>query len=208
MKKIILGIVLTLIPTSAWANCPSGNCAVEINCTTGVVTYTDAPLPPQPQGAWVKVDANGNATGQAIVCSTDVCGNNNSPYAKATLSAGEQYVLQAKADPVTNNVSGIGNNNLNTQVKVDIPTQEWTVTRTNIVKPVIPLVINNQTIISYTVETVEKFTADTAPWVFPPAPIEIITPDTTTIISDASNTSKTVKVKKAKNKTKKKAAIK
>lgn len=44
MKKIILGIVLTLIPSNAWANCPSGNCAVEINCTTGVVTYTDAPV--------------------------------------------------------------------------------------------------------------------------------------------------------------------
>lgn len=44
MKKIILGIVLALIPSSAWANCPSGNCAVEINCTTGVVTYTDAPI--------------------------------------------------------------------------------------------------------------------------------------------------------------------
>lgn len=44
MKKIILGIVLSLIPTTAMANCPSGNCAVEINCTTGVVTYTDAPV--------------------------------------------------------------------------------------------------------------------------------------------------------------------
>jgi hypothetical protein len=27
----------------AFANCPSGVCAVEINCTTGVITYTDAP---------------------------------------------------------------------------------------------------------------------------------------------------------------------
>jgi hypothetical protein len=42
MKKIILGIVLTLIPTNAWANCPSGVCEMEINCTTGVVTYRDA----------------------------------------------------------------------------------------------------------------------------------------------------------------------
>jgi hypothetical protein len=43
MKKIILGVVLTLIPANAWANCPSGVCEVEINCTTGVVTYRDAP---------------------------------------------------------------------------------------------------------------------------------------------------------------------
>ena len=38
------GLALSLIATPALANCPSGNCAVEINCTTGVVTYTDAPL--------------------------------------------------------------------------------------------------------------------------------------------------------------------
>jgi hypothetical protein len=30
----------------------------------------------------------------------------NSPYAKATLGAGEQYVLQIKADPITKNVAG------------------------------------------------------------------------------------------------------
>jgi len=45
MKKIILisGLALSIIATPALANCPSGNCAVEINCTTGVITYTDAP---------------------------------------------------------------------------------------------------------------------------------------------------------------------
>lgn len=45
MKKIILisGLALSLITTPAIANCPSGVCAVEINCTTGQVTYTDAP---------------------------------------------------------------------------------------------------------------------------------------------------------------------
>jgi hypothetical protein len=45
MKKIILitGLAISSIATPAIANCPSGNCAVEINCTTGVVTYTDAP---------------------------------------------------------------------------------------------------------------------------------------------------------------------
>jgi hypothetical protein len=45
MKKIILisGLALSLIATPALANCPSGICEVEINCTTSVVTYRDAP---------------------------------------------------------------------------------------------------------------------------------------------------------------------
>ena len=45
MKKIILvaGLALSFIATPALANCPSGVCEVEINCTTGVVTYRDAP---------------------------------------------------------------------------------------------------------------------------------------------------------------------
>ena len=194
MKKIILGVVLSLISTHAWAN------------------ETTA------QGAWVKVDANGNAVGGAIVCSPDVCGDSNSPYAKATLGAGEQYVLQAKADPVTNNVAGIGNNNLNTQVQVNIPTQEWTITRTHTVTPEVPIIINNQEVISYTVQTKEKFTVDTAPWVAPKEPVinvisdtATVTIDTSTAVIDAATVSiaaKAVKAKKVKAKTKKKAAIK
>jgi len=35
-------LFLTLGTNTAMANCPSGNCAVEINCTTGEITYTDA----------------------------------------------------------------------------------------------------------------------------------------------------------------------
>ena len=194
MKKIILGIVLSLISTHAWAD------------------ETTA------QGAWVKVDANGNAVGGAIVCSPDVCGDRNSPYAKATLSAGEQYVLQAKADPATNNVVGIGNNNPNTQVQVNIPTQEWTITRTHTVTPEVPLTINNQEVISYTVQTIEKFKADTAPWVAPKETVINVISDTATVIMDTSTaiidtatvsiTAKAIKVKKVKVKTKKKAAIK
>jgi hypothetical protein len=192
MKKIILGVVLSLISTHAWAN-----------DTTA-------------QGAWVKVDASGNAIGGAIVCSSDVCGDSNSPYAKATLNAGEQYVLQAKADPVTNNVAGIGNNNPNTQVQVNIPTQEWTITRTHTVTPEVPVIINNQEVISYTVQTKEKFTADTAPWVAPKEPainvisdtVTVVTDTTTAVIDTVTITAKTVKAKKTKTKTKKKAAIK
>jgi hypothetical protein len=93
-----------------------------------------APAQANDQGAWVKVDANGNAVGGAIVCTPDVCGDNSSPYAKATLGAGERYVLQSKADPVTNNVTGIGNNNPGFQVKVDISTNTWTVANTQVIE--------------------------------------------------------------------------
>lgn len=41
MRKVIFGLLLALIPAPAFANCPSGNCGVEINCMTGVETYYD-----------------------------------------------------------------------------------------------------------------------------------------------------------------------
>jgi hypothetical protein len=46
MKKLIAGLILTWLSiTPALAEgCPSGICSVEINCTTGVVTYRDAPV--------------------------------------------------------------------------------------------------------------------------------------------------------------------
>jgi hypothetical protein len=159
------------------------------------------------QGAWVRVDANGNAVGQAIVCSADVCGDSQSPYARATLGAGEQYVLQAVADPVSGNVAGIGNNNANTQVQVNIPTQEWTVTRTHTITPLEPLIINGQEVISYTVQTVDKFTPQTAPWVFPKEVTEEVVESETPVLVEATAKTKQAKAKKAK-KVKKKAAIK
>jgi hypothetical protein len=48
-RKIIIAtglILLTSINIAYADGCPSGVCAVEINCTTGVVTYTDAPPRP------------------------------------------------------------------------------------------------------------------------------------------------------------------
>jgi hypothetical protein len=48
-KKLIWSVLiittfwLLLQVSPAFANCPSGVCAVEINCTTGEVTYKDAP---------------------------------------------------------------------------------------------------------------------------------------------------------------------
>jgi hypothetical protein len=70
---------------------------------------------------YVKVDAQGNAVGGAIMCDAETCAT-GSAYSNATLQAGEQYVLQTYGN------SGVGNNNPNTEVKVDIPTQTWTVT--------------------------------------------------------------------------------
>lgn len=71
---------------------------------------------------YVKVDAQGNAIGGAIVCDAGTCGDPNSLYSKLTLGDGERYVLQGYG------TTGIGNNNPDTQVKVDIPTNTWTVT--------------------------------------------------------------------------------
>ena len=113
---------------------------------------------------YVKVDASGNAVGGAIMCDAGTCGA-GSLYSQLTLRAGEQYVLQGTGQ------AGIGNNNPNTQVKVDITTNEWTVTRQAEVKPAEPVVINNQQVISYTVQTVETFTPATSPGNDRPAPV-------------------------------------
>jgi len=115
---------------------------------------------------YVKVDANGNAVGGAIMCDAGTCGA-GSQFSQLTLQAGEQYVLQATGH------AGIGNNNSNTQVKVDINTNDWTVTRQVEVKPVEPLLINDQKVISYTVETKETFNPITNPpsWQIVPQPI-------------------------------------
>ena len=214
IKLLVAGLLLSVVTPMAQANanCDTGyGTAVEINATTKVVTYScvkleNPPVPPA-QGAWVKVDASGKATGQAIVCSADVCGDASSPYAKATLSAGEQYVLQAVADPVTNNVVGIGNNNPNTQVQVDLKTQEWTVTRTNTVTPVEPVIINGQKVSTYTYETVDKFTALTAPWVIKQELAEEIveSEEEAPVISKKAVKNKPAKAKKTKVKAKKKA---
>jgi hypothetical protein len=78
-------------------------------------------ITPSYADVYVKVDAEGNAIGGAIVCDSATCGA-GSLYSQLTLQAGERYVLQGYGH------SGIGNNNPDTQVKVDIPTQTWTVT--------------------------------------------------------------------------------
>jgi hypothetical protein len=101
MKKILIAIVLTALSvTNVYA---------------------------EETGAWVSVDSRGNVVSGAIVCTTSVCGNPNSAYAKSTLQEGQTYVLQTKADS-NGNVAGIGNNTPNTAVKVDVVTNTFTVT--------------------------------------------------------------------------------
>jgi hypothetical protein len=71
---------------------------------------------------YVKVDANGNAISSQIVCSADVCGNANSTYSQLTLGVGEQWVLQNTEN------NGVGAQDPNYKVKVDLETKVWTIT--------------------------------------------------------------------------------
>jgi hypothetical protein len=126
MKKTIMTVVLALSMTPAYAD------------------------------VYVKVDAQGNAVGGAIVCDAVTCGS-DSDYARATLAEGERYVLQGLG------TTGIGNNNPDKKVVVDIPTQVWTVTNT-------------------TTETIEnKFTPQEN--LLTPAPVQL---ETTTVVIDTA----------------------
>jgi hypothetical protein len=134
---------------------------------------------------YVKVDANGNAVGGAIMCDAGTCGA-GSEYSRLTLQPGESYALQGTGQ------AGIGNNNPNTQVKVDLQTNQWTVTREVLVIPVEPVVINNQPVLSYTTQTVEKFTPATSPGNDRPAPTLVVNPTPIVIPTDsATATAKT-----------------
>jgi hypothetical protein len=119
---------------------------------------------------YVKVDAQGNAIGGAIMCDAATCGA-GSEYSRLTLQPGEQYVLQGRGD------SGIGNNNPDTQVKVDIPTQTWTVT---------------------TPASTQVFTPDTAPQIThttpTPAPSIIDTSTATTDTTTATTETATATI--------------
>jgi hypothetical protein len=131
MKKVIILALLTaLIPTTAHA---------------------------EETGAWVKVDANGTAIGQAIVCTQSVCGDPASLYNKLTLGSNERYVLQAPAS-VDGNVAGVGANQGMDSVKVDLGTGVWTTTQSH--KYIDPIIKEPVITVS-----VQQFTSSTAPWV-------------------------------------------
>lgn len=88
-------------------------------------------IAPANADVYVKVDANGNAIGGAIVCDAATCGA-GSLYSQLTLKEGESYVLQGYGQ------AGIGNNNPDTAVKVDKQTNEWTVTTPSTVTTFVP----------------------------------------------------------------------
>jgi hypothetical protein len=110
-----------------------------------VVFSAHTPAYAEETGAWVKVNANGEAIGQAIVCTPSVCGNPNSLYNQLTLGANEQYVLQNPATP-DGNVSGVGAGQGPTSVKVDLETKVWTITNeSKVIDPISREVIGTQT---------------------------------------------------------------
>jgi hypothetical protein len=133
--------------------------AMAVLLALGVIPSANADV-------YVKVDANGNAIGGAIVCDAGTCGE-GSLYSQLTLQPGERYVLQGFGQ------AGIGNNNPGVDVKVDVPTQTWTVTNNNAPEPM-----------------VTTFTPDQGPSYTPVAPILVetstVTSDTATVLSDTS----------------------
>ncbi len=118
---------------------------------------------------YVKVDAQGNAIGGAIMCDAATCGA-GSLYSSLTLNPGESYVLQGVGVH-----HGIGNNNLGVDVKHEATTNEWVVTNNNAPAPV-----------------VERFTVNTpAPVVQDPVPVaptetKTVTSDTATVVVDTA----------------------
>jgi hypothetical protein len=150
-----------------------------------------APLPAhaEERGAWVAVDANGNAISQAIVCTPSVCGN------KENLFMGQHWVLQAPASP-DGNVAGVGAGQGMTSVKVDLETKVWTTTSINTYTP--PKTSDNPTPKPITTITTQEFTANQAPWVTrQPVPTSIIQAEALIIAMETITNTK--KKKKAKN---------
>ena len=145
-KSIILGLLIALIPATAHA---------------------------EERGAWVKVDASGTASGQAIVCTASVCGDPGSLYNKMTLGTNERYVLQAPAS-ADGNVAGVGAGQGPTLVKVDLETKVWTV-------------VNESTHVNPVTKeevTTQRFTPDRAPWVATNSVSEVTTVVVPTVTSD------------------------
>jgi hypothetical protein len=79
---------------------------------------------------YVKVDAQGNAIGGAIMCDAATCGE-GSLYSSLTLQPGERYVLQGTGH------AGIGNNNPGVDVKHEAATNQWVVTNNNTPAPTV-----------------------------------------------------------------------
>ena len=120
---------------------------------------------------YVKVDAQGNAIGGAIMCDAATCGAGSS-YSQATLGPGERYVLQGVGVH-----HGIGNNNPNTEVKHEAATNEWVISTTQpapVAQPSAPAPEPTVTVQRFTVITPE-------PTPVAPTPIQTPKTDTATV---------------------------
>jgi hypothetical protein len=118
-------------------------------------------------GGWVMVDASGKVISGTIVCTPDVCGDPNSPYAKATLQPGQRYVQITKKDETGNvtgpNVVAQTAPNQTVSAKVDPVTNVATVTTTT-VEPLAPRVtVVKETETTYAVEQPVPVTTVKAP---------------------------------------------
>jgi hypothetical protein len=99
---------------------------------------------------YVKVDAQGNAVSGPIMCDAITC-SAGSEFSRLTLGTGESYALQG------NSSSGIGNNTPGATVKVDLETNDWTVTRSTTVNLPEPIKTGNTEITAITTQTTERF---------------------------------------------------
>ena len=140
MKRVIIGIVLAL--------------------ATAQTASADV---------YVKVDAQGNAIGGAIMCDAATCGA-GSLYSSLTLNPGESYVLQGVGVSY-----GIGNNNPGVDVKHEATTNEWVVTNNNAPAPVVE---------RFTVNTPAPVVQDPVP--VPPVETKTVTSDTATVVVDTA----------------------
>jgi hypothetical protein len=142
MKRIIIGLVIAL------ASAQTANADV-----------------------YVKVDAQGNAIGGAIMCDAATCGA-GSQYSQLTLGPGERYVLQGVGVH-----HGIGNNNPGTDVKHEAETNEWVISTTQpapIAQPSAPAPEPTVTVQRFTVITPE-------PAPVAQIPVQVPTSDTATV---------------------------
>lgn len=135
--------------------------------------------PASANDAWIKVDANGNAIGGAVVCSQDVCGDSNSVYSQLTLQPGERYVLQFKGDPVSGNVAGISADQPNIKMQVNLETNEWTKTTQQTVIGARPEITNEKVTVSAGTERVETWNPTILGRELPQPAITINEPQTT-----------------------------
>lgn len=121
---------------------------------------------------YVKVDAQGNAIGGAIMCDAATCGE-GSLYSSLTLQPGERYVLQGTGH------AGIGNNNPGVDVKHEATTNQWVVTNNNTPTPIVE---RFETIETRVVPKPQPVVSDT----------KTVTIDTATVITDTATATETI----------------